>query len=46
MHAQLIPSCSRARVAQTRMVSRGEPFRALAERLCTPLFELGRALGE
>jgi hypothetical protein len=46
MHAHLIPSCYLARVAQTRTVSGGEPLRALAERLCTPLFASGGALGE
>jgi hypothetical protein len=46
MHAHLIPSCYLTRVAQTRTVSGGAPLRALAERLCTPLFELGGALGE
>src|SRR2546426_6326894 len=45
MHAHLIPSCYLARVAQTRTVSGGEPLRALAERLCTPLCEPGGALG-
>jgi Family of unknown function (DUF6399) len=46
MHAHLIPSCYLARVAQTRTVSGGAPLRALAERLCAPLFEPGGALGE
>ena len=33
-------------MAQTRTVSGGEPLRALAERLRTPLFEPGGALAE
>jgi hypothetical protein len=41
MHAQLIPSFSLDRVAQTRTVSGGEPLRELAEHLRTPLFEPG-----
>ncbi len=44
MHAKLIPSYYLDRVAQTRTVSDGEPLRALAERLRTPLFALGGAL--
>ena len=44
MHAKLIPSYYLDRVAQTRTVSDGEPLRELAERLRTPLFELGGAL--
>ena len=45
MHAQLIPSYYLDRVASTRTVTQGEPLRALAERLRTPLFESGGALG-
>jgi hypothetical protein len=41
MHAALMPSCSLERVAHTRMVSGGEPLRALAERLRIPLFTPG-----
>jgi len=44
MHAQLIPACSLDRVASTRTVTAGEPLRALAERMRTPLFESGGAL--
>jgi len=44
MHAKLIPSYYLDRVAQTRSVSDGEPLRALAERLRTPLFEPGGVL--
>jgi hypothetical protein len=44
MHAHLIPSYSLERVAATRTVPQGEPLRALAERLRTPLFEPGGAL--
>jgi hypothetical protein len=44
MHAHLIPSCYLERVASTRTVTQGEPLRALAERLRTPLFEPGGAL--
>jgi hypothetical protein len=39
MHAQLIPSLYLDRVASTRTGTAGEPLRALAERLRTPLFE-------
>jgi Family of unknown function (DUF6399) len=46
LHAHLIPSFYLARVAQTRTASGGEPLRALANRLCTPLFEPGGALSE
>ncbi len=46
MHAHLIPSFSLDRVASTRTVTQGEPLRALAARLRTPLFEPGGALGE
>jgi hypothetical protein len=38
MHAHLIPSYYLERVASTRTVTQGEPLRALAERLRTPLF--------
>jgi uncharacterized protein DUF6399 len=44
MHAHLIPSCYLERVAQTRTVHAGEPLRALAQRLRTPLDEPGGAL--
>ncbi|HSX81201.1 MAG TPA: DUF6399 domain-containing protein [Candidatus Saccharimonadia bacterium] len=44
MHAHLIPSYYLDRVASTRTVTQGEPLRALAERLRTPLFEPGGAL--
>ncbi len=46
MHAHLIPSCYLDRVASTRTVTQGEPLRELAERIRTPLFESGGALGE
>lgn len=46
MHAHLIPSYYLDRVASTRTVTAGEPLRALAERLRTPLFVPGGALGE
>jgi hypothetical protein len=45
VHAKLIPSYYLERVAETRSVSDGKPLRALAERLRTPLFEPGGALG-
>jgi hypothetical protein len=45
MHAQLIPSYYLERVAATRTVTAGEPLRALAERLRTPLFEPEGTLG-
>jgi len=45
MHAHLIPSYYLARVASTRTVTEGEPLRALAERLRTPMFEPDGALG-
>jgi len=45
MHAHLIPSYYLDRVAATRPVPQGEPLRTLAERLRTPLFESGSALG-
>ena len=41
MHAQRIPSYALDRVASTRTVTAGEPLRALADRLRTPLFEPG-----
>ena len=44
MHAQLIPSYDRDRVAQTRPVSDGEPLRKLAERLRAPLWAPGGVL--
>jgi hypothetical protein len=46
MPAHLIPSYYLERVASTRTVTQGEPLRALAERLRTPLFEPGGALSE
>jgi hypothetical protein len=45
MHAHLIPSLYLERVAATRTVTAGEPLRALAERLRTPLFEPAGAFG-
>ena len=45
MHAHLIPSYYLDRVASTRTVTAGEPLRALAERLRTPLFEPDGVLG-
>jgi uncharacterized protein DUF6399 len=45
MHAHLIPSYYLERVAATRTVTAGAPLRALAERLRTPLFASGGALG-
>jgi hypothetical protein len=45
MHAHLIPSYYLDRVASTRTITEGEPLRALAERLRTPLFQAGGALG-
>ena len=44
MHAHLIPSYYLERVASTQTVTQGEPLRALAERLRTPLFASGGAL--
>src|SRR5262249_37435431 len=44
MQAHLIPACYLERVASTRTRTAGEPLRALAERLRTPLFEPGGAL--
>jgi hypothetical protein len=46
MHARLIPAYYLDRVAATRTVTAGEPRRALAERLRTPLFEPGGTFGE
>lgn len=45
MHAHRMPSWYRERVASTRTVTAGEPLRALAERLRTPLFAPGGAVG-
>src|SRR5262249_4983058 len=45
IHARLIPSYYIDRVASTRTTTEGAPLRALAERLRTPLFEPGGALG-
>ena len=45
MHAHLIPSYDLDRVASTRTVREGAPLRALAERLRTPLFAPGGAVG-
>ena len=45
MHAQLIPSFYLDRVAATRTVTAGMPWRELAERLRTPLFEPDGAFG-
>lgn len=46
MHAHLIPSYSLERVAARRTMTAGEPLRERAERIRTPLFEAGGALGE
>jgi hypothetical protein len=46
MHAHLIPSFYLERVAATKTISEGQPVRALADRLRTPLFEPGGALSE
>jgi hypothetical protein len=46
MHARLIPSYYLDRVAQTRTVSEGQPLRALANRLRTPLFAPDGALSQ
>jgi hypothetical protein len=46
MHAQLLPSYSLDRVASTRTVTAGKPWRALATRLRTPLFEPGGVVAE
>src|SRR2546423_8408210 len=45
MRAQRIPSWYLARVASPRTVEEGEPLRAIAERLRTPLFAPDGALG-
>ena len=45
VHAHLIPSFYLDRVASTRTVTAGEPLRALAERLRTPLCEPDGVLG-
>jgi hypothetical protein len=44
MHVHLMPSYYLERVASTQTVTQGEPLRALAERLRTPLCEPGGAL--
>jgi DNA-binding XRE family transcriptional regulator len=44
MHAHLIPALYLERVASTRTITAGEPLRALAERMRTPLFESGGVL--
>lgn len=44
MHAHLIPAYYLERVASTRTVTQGEPLRARAARLRTPLFAPGGAL--
>jgi hypothetical protein len=46
MHAALIPSFYLERVAHTLTVSGGEPLRALADRLRTPLFAPGGVCAE
>jgi hypothetical protein len=46
MHAHLIPSSYLDRVASTRTVTAGEPWRELATHLRTPLFEPGGVLAE
>lgn len=46
MHAHLIPSLYLERVASTWTVTSGESLRELADRIRTPLFEPGGALGE
>ena len=46
MHASLIPSFYLERVAHTRTVSGGEPLRALADHLRTPLFAPGGVCAE
>ena len=45
LHAHLIPSYDLERVASARTVTAGEPLRALAERLRTPLFAPDGACG-
>jgi hypothetical protein len=44
MHAHLIPSYYLERVAATKTIREGQPLRALAERIRTPLFAPGGAL--
>ena len=44
MHAHLIPAFYLERVAATKTISEGQPLRALADRIRTPLFESGGAL--
>jgi hypothetical protein len=44
MHAQLLPSDSLERVAETRPVSEGAPLRELAERRRAPWFDTGGVL--
>jgi hypothetical protein len=46
MHAHLIPSYYLDRVASTKTITEGEPLRALAHRIRTPLFESGGAFSE
>jgi hypothetical protein len=46
LHAPLIPAFYLDRVAQSRTVHAGEPLRALAQRLRTPLFAPGGVLAE
>jgi hypothetical protein len=46
LHAHLIPSYYLERVASRQTVTAGEPLRALAERMRTPLFAPDGALGE
>jgi hypothetical protein len=46
MHAHLIPSYYLERAASRQTVTAGEPLRALAERMRTPLFAPGGVLGE
>jgi hypothetical protein len=45
MHAPLLPSLSRQRVASTRTATAGTPLRELAERLRTPLVAPDGAFG-
>src|SRR5262249_16214869 len=46
MHARLMPSSSLDHVASTRTVTQGEPLRALAKHLRTPLFAPGGTFEE
>ena len=46
LHAHLIPALYLERVAARRTVTAGEPRRALAERMRTPLFESGGVLSQ